>query len=91
MLAILIDYFIPDHIQEKVELGDTSEDKLIIDSVEEDIKEGIFKTPEQIMKIKRAGLTTAVALAVHNFPEGLTTFFATLFANIVSDSSLFCL
>lgn len=77
LLAILIDYLIPDHIQEKVDFGDKSDDKLIIDSVEEEVREGIFKTPEQIMKIKRAGLTTAVALAIHNFPEGLTTFFAT--------------
>ena len=28
-------------------------------------------------KIKRASLITAVAVAVHNFPEGLATFFAT--------------
>ena len=28
-------------------------------------------------KIKRAGLVTAVAICVHNFPEGMATFFTT--------------
>ena len=53
--AILIDYFIPDHINE--------EDLL---------------HPDEIVsaehKIKRAGLLTAVAICVHNFPEGMATF-----------------
>ncbi len=33
---------------------------------------------EQKHKLKRVGLFTALALAVHNFPEGLSTFMATL-------------
>lgn len=70
LIAILIDYFIPDHLQDKfLEHGDHSH----LDEEEH----GFFKTPEQIKKIKRVGLTTAIAVAIHNFPEGLTTFFAT--------------
>ncbi len=66
-LAILIDFFMPDHIQSKYENTENSE-------IEE---KHFFRTPEQIKKIKKAGLTTAIAVAIHNFPEGLTTFFAT--------------
>lgn len=53
--AILIDYFIPDHIDED-----------------------LFSVQEHCAhhhKIKRAGLLTAIAISVHNFPEGMATFF----------------
>lgn len=54
-IAMLIDYFLPDHVDE---------DELL--------------HPEQPAKhntmIKRAGLLTAVAICVHNFPEGMATF-----------------
>lgn len=58
LIAILIDYFIPDHIES--------------DLLEE-------QKPEQSCcrhnhRIKRAGVITAIAIAVHNFPEGLATF-----------------
>ena len=36
------------------------------------------KTLNKETKLKRLGLFTALVLAVHNFPEGLTTFMATL-------------
>lgn len=36
------------------------------------------KTLSKENKLKRVGLFTALVLAVHNFPEGLTTFMATL-------------
>lgn len=56
IVAILIDYFIPDHIDED-----------------------LFKSEDECChhthKIKRAGLLTAIAIAVHNFPEGMATFF----------------
>ena len=54
LIAILIDYFIPDHIDEKELLNPevVSSDK----------------------RIKRAGLLTAVAICIHNFPEGMATF-----------------
>ncbi len=58
LTAILIDYFIPDHIADD-----------------------LFCTNEQCAlhhhKIKRAGLITAIAIGVHNFPEGMVTFFVT--------------
>ena len=54
LIAIMIDYFIPDHIEED-----------------------LFSEQQHCNhkhKIKRAGLITAIAVAVHNFPEGLATF-----------------
>ena len=56
LIAILIDYFLPDHI-------DTEE----------------VLNPEAPMNehkhmLKRAGLFTAIAICVHNFPEGMATF-----------------
>jgi len=56
VVAILIDYFVPDHI----------DDDLFNDS-EHCAREH---------KIKRAGIITAIAIAVHNFPEGIATFMA---------------
>ena len=58
VVAILIDYFLPDHI-------DPDE----------------LANPEAPCahrhKIKRAGLLTAIAICVHNFPEGMATFLTT--------------
>ncbi len=58
LTAILIDYFIPEHIAED-----------------------LFCPQEQCTmqhsKIKRAGLLTAIAICIHNFPEGMVTFFVT--------------
>lgn len=54
LTAILIDYFIPDHIDEKEMLH-----------------------PEAVAvekRMKKAGLFTAIAICVHNFPEGMATF-----------------
>lgn len=57
-VAILIDYFIPDHIDED-----------------------LFNSQDQCShlhhRIKRAGIFTAVAICIHNFPEGMATFFVT--------------
>lgn len=58
VIAILIDYFLPDHIDE--------EDVLNPDA-----------PARRDYKIKRAGLFTAIAICVHNFPEGMATFFTT--------------
>lgn len=56
--AILIDYFMPDHIEED-----------------------LFCTQDQCdhkhHRIRRAGILTAIAISVHNFPEGMATFFVT--------------
>lgn len=58
VVAILIDYFLPDHI-------DTEE----------------LLNPEAPCihkhKLKRAGLFMAIAICVHNFPEGMATFLTT--------------
>ncbi len=55
IIAILIDYFLPDHVDEDEMLN-----------------------PDMPAKhnsmIKHAGLLTAVAICVHNFPEGMATF-----------------
>lgn len=58
VIAILIDYFLPDHI-------DTDE------LLEPD------SPCKHTHKIKRAGLLTAIAICVHNFPEGMATFLTT--------------
>ena len=56
VVAILIDYFLPDH----------TDDVLNPDG-----------PAHRDYKIKRAGLFTAIAICVHNFPEGMATFFTT--------------
>lgn len=56
-LAILIDYFIPDHIESDLFLKDPK------------------KCKHNMHKIKRAGIVTAIAVAIHNFPEGIANFF----------------
>ena len=59
VISKLIDEFIPDHVEE----NDFSENACANDE---------HSTNKH--KIKRAGLLTAIAIAVHNFPEGLGTF-----------------
>ena len=57
-IAVLIDYFIPDHIdQEEVLHPD--------------------EPTNHHKKIKKAGLFMAIAICVHNFPEGMATFLST--------------
>jgi len=54
-VAFLIDYFLPEHIEED-----------------------LFCDQEKCTrqhKIRRAGILTAIAISVHNFPEGMATFF----------------
>lgn len=58
VVAMLIDYFLPDHIDTEEVLNPDSPCK-------------------HHHKIKRAGLFTAVAICVHNFPEGMATFLTT--------------
>lgn len=59
LISKLIDEFIPDHVEEK-------------DFTEENMAEDTQSQRQH--KIKRAGILTAVAIAIHNFPEGLGTF-----------------
>ena len=56
IVAVLIDYFIPDHIDEDLFTSDG-------------------ESCHHTHRIKRAGLLTAIAIAIHNFPEGMATFF----------------
>lgn len=58
IVAILIDYFLPDHI---------------------DTEELLHPDTPSLHKhrLKRAGLFTAIAMCVHNFPEGMATFLTT--------------
>ncbi len=59
IVAILIDYFIPDHINQN-ELFECREDFCAkVDP-----------------KMRRAGIFTAAAICIHNFPEGMATFLA---------------
>jgi ZIP family zinc transporter len=59
VIAALIDYFVPDHINQQE----------------------LFECQEEFCKkidprIRRAGIFTAIAICVHNFPEGMATFLA---------------
>lgn len=58
VIAILIDYFLPDHVDPD-ELADPD------------------APCSNHHHIKRAGLVTAVAICIHNFPEGMATFLTT--------------
>lgn len=58
LVAVLIDWLLPDHIEEDLFI---EQDECCSDS----------------HRIKRAGLLTAIAISMHNFPEGLSTFFMT--------------
>ncbi len=61
LISKLIDEFIPDHVEEE-------------DFTQCRIEDAQCKSKH---RIKRAGLLTAIAIAVHNFPEGLGTFLVT--------------
>ena len=58
IIALLIDYFLPDHIDQDEVLH--PDDPCL-----------------HRHKIKKAGLFTAIAICVHNFPEGMATFLST--------------
>ena len=51
-------------------------DTFVPDHVEEDLIDG-YDNCKRTCRIKRAGLLTAIAIAIHNFPEGLGTFLVT--------------
>ena len=64
LTAFLIDYFIPEHREDEFlsASGSKDDDKL-------------YKQRIASKKIKRAGLLAALAIFVHNVPEGIATFF----------------
>lgn len=74
LLAVLIDYFIPDHLQGQMfskQLGANEKHEDSTDCKEDE------NAIISIGKIKKAGILTAVVVAIHNLPEGLATFFLT--------------
>lgn len=74
LIAVLIDYFIPDHIQTQMLTKQLGANEKHIDSTDCTKDDNAVIS---IGKIKRAGILTAIVIAVHNFPEGLATFFLT--------------
>ena len=74
LTAVLIDYFIPDHLQNQMLTKQLGANEKHIDST--DCKED-ENAIISIGKIKKAGILTAIVVAVHNLPEGLATFFLT--------------
>ena len=74
LLAVLIDYFIPDHLQGQMfskQLGANEKHEDSTDCKEDE------NAIISIGKIKKAGILTAIVVAIHNLPEGLATFFLT--------------
>lgn len=74
LIAIMIDYFVPDHIQtnslkrhKKLSSQEYRDNEFICETED-------CKNLRKKIKIKRAGVITAIAVALHNFPEGLATF-----------------
>ncbi len=64
LLTAIIDRFIPDHIEPSIiKCKDCEEPD---------------KNLERRYRLKRVGIFTAIALGIHNFPEGLATFIAGL-------------
>ena len=71
LIAVLIDFFIPDHIQDSMftkQIGANEQNKDSTDCTEDE------NAIISIGKIKRAGIITAIVVAIHNLPEGLATF-----------------
>lgn len=62
LISITIDYFLPDHVD--------TEELLHPNAPEQDNQYKHYK-------LKRAGMMTAIAICIHNFPEGMATFLTT--------------
>ena len=74
LIAVLIDYFIPDHIQNQMFVKQIGANENHVDSTD---CEHNHNAEISIGKIKKAGIVTTIVVAIHNFPEGLATFFMT--------------
>jgi len=71
--------------QDRNPASKTSEDRAVeMQSGNKNGKEGeepsveILSTPVQKVELLKTGIVTAISIAVHNFPEGLLTFFAAI-------------
>ena len=62
LISVAIDYFLPDHVD--------ANELLDPDAPEEN-------NHYKHYKLKRAGMLTAIAICIHNFPEGMATFLTT--------------
>lgn len=71
LIAVLIDFFIPDHLQASMFTKQIGANEQHIDSTDCTEDENAVIS---IGKVKRAGLITAIVVALHNLPEGLATF-----------------
>ncbi len=71
LTAVLIDYFIPDHIQAAMFTKQIGANEKCVDSTDCAENENAVIS---IGKVKRAGIITAIVVALHNLPEGLATF-----------------
>ncbi len=74
LIAVLIDFFIPDHIQGQMFNKQIGANEKNIDSTDCAKNENAVIS---IGKVRKAGILTAIVVAVHNLPEGLATFFMT--------------
>ncbi len=72
LLILIIDRFIP-----SVENPHEARTKHQLEELSEGVSAEEMAT-EQHVRLHRMGLFTALAIAIHNFPEGLATFLATL-------------
>ena len=71
LIAVLIDFFIPDHLQASMFTKQIGANEQHIDSTDCTEDENAVIS---IGKVKRAGIITAIVVALHNLPEGLATF-----------------
>ena len=71
LTAVLIDYFVPDHLQTSMFTKQIGANETHTDSTDCVENENAVIS---IGKIKRAGIITAIVVAIHNLPEGLATF-----------------
>lgn len=74
LMAVLIDYFVPDHLEGQMFTKQMGANELCEDSTNCPKDDNAVIS---IGKIKRAGILTAIVVAIHNLPEGLATFFTT--------------
>ncbi|MBR1617334.1 zinc transporter ZupT, partial [bacterium] len=73
-IAAMIDYFLPDHVQTNMFDRQIGANETHVDSADCSLPQN---SQLSICKVKKAGILAALAIAIHNFPEGLATFFMT--------------